>query len=63
VVVHKKVRTFELAKKFPQLKLATSKCLDHLKEGFKDFLQKFSPSLLLPVLGIQVSSHIEQQRK
>ncbi len=38
-----------LAKKFPQLKLDTSECLDHLKEKFDDFL--LSPSEIQPLIA------------
>lgn len=37
-----------LAKKFPQLELATPTCLDHLKEEFSDFL--LSPSEIQPFI-------------
>ncbi len=37
-----------LAKKFPQLKLDTSECLDYLKEEFDDFL--LSPSEIQPLI-------------
>lgn len=38
-----------LAKKFPQLELATPECLDHLKEEFSDFL--LSPSEIQPLIA------------
>ena len=52
-----------LEKKFSQLELDTSESLEQSFVISFCLHQKFSPSLLLTMHGIQVSNHIELQRK